>query len=620
MRSKKAELEDVVKQFEAWRAKPHGRLIPEELWKAALGLLDRYAPSTICSHLRVNAARFKQVRESGGAVVGEKRFKGHGRTGATGRSPRTVQDRSAAERVTALAPSGNAFVELPQFGMGLGGGMMTPPLGEVQHGASRCRLTVESAAGSLTVVTASGEGENELVEAVCRFVLGALEGSYETWYGMPIRWLQEMFPIDEIFARELGIDIDATRFEKVDDGPIVYQVEVTDRNGSVIYSDSFAPRFTTREYFPYKPTAKIHYTTGGFQARVNGELVADANVRTDPERLWDFYQNEALPKMFEYATEYTGGNLGLESQPFFRQLFFEIRLSEPDFLLDLDEERISSLDSLHEDLTFDTIDFWSIFSGNPSGSREVAPGRITPMIYPNHQGPPELRVTVKGNAVPRPRLVVEWRGAQGTRGERSIDLKDLGLESPRVAGLRVRAGQTGASEIRVSLGADGYESATIATKMVRALADIQESGSLREALSYARLDSLQISTELGSAALEESIRPADRNVLPQPGDFPTITPERGKRIVTWDHVIAPAELENELIPRLRTFPEINAYVAGQTYRDRNVWAMDVMLPMEAELWCRRRPARSNRSSTSRPASTPTRSPPPVRRSGSWSSW
>ena len=153
------------------------RIEPTEIARVLDGLLDRYAPSTICSHLRVNAARFKQVRESGGAVVGEKRFKGHGRTGATGRSPRTVQDRSAAERVTALAPSGNAFVELPQFGMGLGGGMMTPPLGEVQHGASRCRLTVESAAGSLTVVTASGEGENELVEAVCRFVLGALEGS-----------------------------------------------------------------------------------------------------------------------------------------------------------------------------------------------------------------------------------------------------------------------------------------------------------------------------------------------------------------------------------------------------------------------------------------------------------
>ena len=406
----------------------------------------------------------------------------------------------------------------------------------------------------------------------------------ETWYGMPIRWLQEIFPIDEIFARELGIDVDAIRFQEVNDGPIVYQVEVTDLNGNVILADSFAPRFTTREYFPYKPTAKIYYTTSGFQARINGELVADTNVRTDPERLWDFYQNKALPKMFEYAREYTGGNLGLESQPFFRQLFFEIRLSEPDFRLNLDEERISSLDSLHEDLTFDSIDFWSMFSGNPSGSRAVAPGRITPMIYPNHQGAPELRIMLKGNAVPKPRLIVKWQGAMGTHGEQSLDLKELSLESPRVTGLRVRSGKDGASEIRVGLLADNYESANVATKLVQALTAIQQSGALQGALSYARLESLRISAQVGSAVFEESIQPKNPNALSQPGNFLEIAPEKGKRIVTWDHVIAPAELENDLIPRLRTFPEINAYVAGQTYRKRNVWAMDVMLPIESELW------------------------------------
>ena len=69
-------------------------------------------------------------RESGGAVVGEKRFKGHGRTGATGRSPRTVQDRSAAERV-GVSSKWQRVRRAPQFGMGLGG-MMTPPLGEVR--------------------------------------------------------------------------------------------------------------------------------------------------------------------------------------------------------------------------------------------------------------------------------------------------------------------------------------------------------------------------------------------------------------------------------------------------------------------------------------------------------
>ena len=40
MRSKKTDLEEVLEQFEAWRAKPHGRLIPEELWKGAVSLLD----------------------------------------------------------------------------------------------------------------------------------------------------------------------------------------------------------------------------------------------------------------------------------------------------------------------------------------------------------------------------------------------------------------------------------------------------------------------------------------------------------------------------------------------------------------------------------------------------
>ena len=49
MRSRKAGLSEVEKQFESWRSKPHGRLIPEELWNAAVGLLDRYTPSASIS-------------------------------------------------------------------------------------------------------------------------------------------------------------------------------------------------------------------------------------------------------------------------------------------------------------------------------------------------------------------------------------------------------------------------------------------------------------------------------------------------------------------------------------------------------------------------------------------
>jgi hypothetical protein len=222
----------------------------------------------------------------------------------------------------------------------------------------------------------------------------------EKWYGMSIRWLQEIFPVDEIFARELKIDVDATTFEMVGEGPRVYRVEVKDRAGKTLLTDEFEPRVVVREYFPQRPTAKIEYTTGGVRATAGDRVVADFSVRTDPERFWDHYQTKVFPRMVDHVKQYTGGRFVAANQPYFRDLIFDIRMSEPDFRLNLQEERISSLDSLHEDLMFDTIDFWSILSGNRPGSRNVAPGRIMPMIHPvEHGRAPRVTFTFNANAV-----------------------------------------------------------------------------------------------------------------------------------------------------------------------------------------------------------------------------
>lgn len=423
-------------------------------------------------------------------------------------------------------------------------------------------------------------------EAVGRIVVRFPTAHYpadERWYGQDIRWLQEIFPIDWVLARELGIDVDDTEFVKVDDGPVEYEVEVTDELGRVLFTDRFAPRFLTREYFPYLPTAKIHATTGGFRATVNGEEIADVHVRTDPERLWDYYQQEAQPRMFAFAREYARGDLSLRNQPFFRDFVLDIRMSEPDFRLDLDEERISSLDSLHEDLTFNTIDFFGIFSGKESGSREVAPGRIMPMIHPSREGPPEVRVRFLGNAVPHPEVAVRWTTRAGAGGERRIGLTELEVSAPRITALRVRAGAEGAAQLTATLEAEDFAAARTAHRMVSGLGEMQAAGALPAALAYARLGELVLSARIGNAAMTEGLRPVEPDVLPQPGGVETIEPTPGERFVTWDHVIGPDELEQELIPRLHTFPEINAYVAGRTYRGRNNWVMDVTMPHEAAL-------------------------------------
>ena len=50
----------------------------------------------------------------------------------------------------------------------------------------------------------------------------------------------EIFPIDEVLARGVGLELDQIRFEEVMEGPI-YTVRVTDREGSEILSETFEP-------------------------------------------------------------------------------------------------------------------------------------------------------------------------------------------------------------------------------------------------------------------------------------------------------------------------------------------------------------------------------------------
>lgn len=409
--------------------------------------------------------------------------------------------------------------------------------------------------------------------------------SGEAWYGLPIRWLQEIFPIDWILARELGIDPDDTTFVKRDEGAVVYRVEVKDRDGRTILKDEFAPRYIEKEYFPYKPTAKYHYTTGGMRVIAEGKVVADFNVKTDPERFWDYYQTQALPRMFEYAREYTRNRLGLEHQPFFRDLIFDIRMSEPDFRLDLDEERISSLDSLHEDLMFNTIDFWGMFTGNEPGSRRVAPGRIMPMIHPVTPGrAPEVTISFSGNAVPTPRLVVEWRTRSGGSETRTVEFPELQADPPRVVAVTVRAGEEHVADLTAVVQARTLAEARRAARLVERFEGLQKAGAFREALTRSRLESLTLRAESGRAVLSHSLTGGDRKAAAQRRQFPVVQPDPATPIVTWDHVIAPAEFEDEILPRLRSFPEINPYIAGRSYRGRNVWAMDVKLPIRSEVW------------------------------------
>jgi hypothetical protein len=173
MRSKKLDLDGVAAQFKAWRrTKTHRQPIPAELLGAAVRLLDRHSVTAICRRLRLNHQRFNQAREGLLGIPTVDRVASR----RASRRPSSVMAAKSAANVTRMAPGGGAFVELPPLQRSLGG-LLPPVAPGVPREAARYRLVLESASGTLTLVTTSpGRG---LSEAVRRFVLGALDGSSE---------------------------------------------------------------------------------------------------------------------------------------------------------------------------------------------------------------------------------------------------------------------------------------------------------------------------------------------------------------------------------------------------------------------------------------------------------
>lgn len=159
MRSRKVDLEDVVEAFESWRADREHRRIPEDLWKVAVGLLDRYAPSTICRHLRLNLDRFRAVQRELGATP---RRGGGRRRSTAGRRAGAVAQRVVSQSSSITPVNATGFMEL------------TPSLRSVAEAAagSHCRLTLENGTGTLSVVSSASDAL--LLEAVCRVAIGML--------------------------------------------------------------------------------------------------------------------------------------------------------------------------------------------------------------------------------------------------------------------------------------------------------------------------------------------------------------------------------------------------------------------------------------------------------------
>jgi Zinc carboxypeptidase len=400
------------------------------------------------------------------------------------------------------------------------------------------------------------------------------------FYQVPSRWVHELYPVDDIFQRELGIAKESFSLELADSPKEIYTLDALDGGGRIVYSASFSPKFVEREYMDKFPGwSRVDVTTGWLMARVNGKTAVDARIQTDPERFWDQYQAKILPRIYDHVMRVTNNQPLPDKQPFHRDLDVEVRMSEPDFRIGVDEELISSLESLHEDLYFVTLDFFDALGRTTTRRRLAAPGKIFPIIHPERRGQPgQVRVLYAGNAAPRAQLEVRVSAKGGAKPETiRRDLTRIEASAPQA--LRAVVRQDAVNELALVVDARDDREAARAADALDALGRLHAASLYKTALSYERVNRLAVDITLRDARTRRLVRSTGAAA---PSNVLTAANKPRHPAVTWDHVIGPDESE-QIVGALAAYPEVKAYKAGSSYRGRSISVMEITLPVPGEL-------------------------------------
>ena len=433
---------------------------------------------------------------------------------------------------------------------------------------------------------------------------------------LPIRWLQDLFPVDEMLANHLDLPPEAIRLDLMENLPWTYEVKVFDAAGRTLLRDYFEVVHTTRPYLTGFPAwGSVSPPSGCLRLTIGAEAVVDHRLAPDPERVWDWLQSTTLPQLADAVRQYAGPGSRRDRQPFFGELLIDVWLSEEDGPLGVRQERNSPLEALHEDLYFMLLDFCTalmtetdsepylppwLVAGNEARARRdarrwTAPGRIVPRVHRRDgmAGKVQVRLTA-----PSPPASLRWRcgeagGILALQSARGVD--------PRVVGLEVGAQSDGsvgsdrsdqsvrssAPEIVLALDGSGNE-VTRAEAMLHALGDLRRAG-VECAPNVLGSLAIRLIGEDGSVRSVESVvsvrsdRSGELSASPAPAQMTPVAWESGP--VPWDRVLSLDEV-NSQIRLLGTLPSLHAFVAGHSAGGRPLWAMEATVPRLGGWWSR----------------------------------
>ena len=426
----------------------------------------------------------------------------------------------------------------------------------------------------------------------------------------PLRWLHEAFPIDEILAKELDWNMEQVRFEAVSENAPPYTAIAKTNDGQELFRESFEPKLLLQPYINrFRDYEMVNVSTGWITVEANGETLVDQRIETDPERFWRHFQEQTIPSMYNYVMERHDGNprgAGKDA-PLFGKLLVDLELSEPDYRLGLDQEIISPMDALHEDIYFTTHMFFKLLGRNSRGNELTYAGRVIPVMQPKSDGQAgAARIHFTGFATSRPAVVIKYKERNGAEGETRLNIPKIGIERPKTLSARVVSGQQGISNLNIRLKVDtdrdqreelitrahsdqvdeNILSASQVHKMIGHLNVLRSKGAYTNTLAYHDLNEIIISAgtthiiDWNNETSTTLIANGTPNPVPNIHRFTAETNGENQQLVQWDTPIPPEEAYS-ILAKMSNFEEATVYKMGESYLGQDIWAMDLMPPLES---------------------------------------
>ena len=409
------------------------------------------------------------------------------------------------------------------------------------------------------------------------------------FYMVPSRWVHELYPVDEIFQRELGIAKDAFSLELVDNPKDIYTVEATDAAGKVVYTPTSRRRPSSVSISTSSPAGRASIvTTGWLSATVDGTV---GDRRADRDRSRALLGSLPVEGAAAHLRQRDEGDrqpaaarqAAVPSRPRHRGVDERARFQDRHRRGAGLVARSAARGSLFRHARFlrrarphdDAGAGWrrparSFRSSIPIGRASRARCRCTT---------PATRRRSRRSRSPTRR-----RASSGRRASRASSRRS----TPRAAVVSARSsrGRPRERARRCDVEPKDDREAGRAVDALDALARLHAAGLYRDALSFDHVDRVAVDrrpegrrTRGASSSRTGAFAAVERAPTPSAAQARSLP---GKPLVTWDHIISPDESE-AIVGQLAAFPEVKAYKAGRSYRGRDISVLEITNPTPSEL-------------------------------------